>query len=149
MIDLHQVLTFSEAAQKWGLASGNTLRKAVERKKFKPEEVRKSGDVWLTTYTAMMRVYGQPRNSAITIYVSDIANIVTDAIYQRKDDKKEVADIINSIENAMNNNKTITVIESKERPENIVSVIKSKEDLENFSKILQRYLQSFAITIKK
>ena len=31
MIDLTQVLTFSEAAEKWGLANGNTLRKAVER----------------------------------------------------------------------------------------------------------------------
>lgn len=149
MIDLHQVLTFSEAAEKWGLASGNTLRKAVERKKFKPEEVRKSGDVWLTTYPAMVRVYGKPRNCDITISITKIADIVTDAIYHHKDDKTEVNIIMDSITDAIENKKTVTVIESDNRPENILTVIKSKEDLENFSKTLQRYLQSFAITIKK
>ena len=67
MIDLTQVLTFSEAAEKWGLANGNTLRKAVERKRFHSDEIRKSGDVWLTTYQAMLRVFGQPRQSEIII----------------------------------------------------------------------------------
>ena len=65
MIDLTQVLTFSEAAEKWGLANGNTLRKAVERKRFHSDEIRKSGDVWLTTYQAMLRVFGQPRQSEL------------------------------------------------------------------------------------
>ena len=48
MIDLNQVMTFTEAADKWGFANGNTIRKAVERNKFLPAEIRKSGDVWLT-----------------------------------------------------------------------------------------------------
>ena len=34
MIDLNQVMTFTEAADKWGFANGNTIRKAVERNKF-------------------------------------------------------------------------------------------------------------------
>lgn len=67
MIDLNQVLTFSEAAEKWGLANGNTLRKAVERKRFHDDEIRKSGDVWLTTYEAMQRVFGQPREQEAII----------------------------------------------------------------------------------
>ena len=55
MIDLNQVMTFTEAADKWGFANGNTIRKAVERNKFLPAEIRKSGDVWLTTYAAGFR----------------------------------------------------------------------------------------------
>ncbi|MGC6767744.1 helix-turn-helix domain-containing protein [Enterococcus sp. LJL128] len=58
MIDLNQVLTFTEAAERWGLASGNTLRQAVSRGRFQENEIRKSGTVWLTTYEAMSRVFG-------------------------------------------------------------------------------------------
>ena len=60
MIDLNQVLTFTEAAQKWGLANGSTIRQAALRGKFLDGEVRKSGTVWLTTYDAMVRVFGFP-----------------------------------------------------------------------------------------
>jgi hypothetical protein len=58
MVDLTQVLTFTEAAEKWQLAGGNTLRQAVARGRFYEEEIRKSGTVWLTTYEAMTRVFG-------------------------------------------------------------------------------------------
>lgn len=58
MVDLTQVLTFTEAAEKWLLAGGNTLRQAVARGRFYEEEIRKSGTVWLTTYEAMTRVFG-------------------------------------------------------------------------------------------
>ncbi|MBL1224614.1 helix-turn-helix domain-containing protein [Enterococcus sp. BWR-S5] len=58
MVDLTQVLTFTEAAEKWQLAGGNTLRQAVARGRFHEEEIRKSGTVWLTTYEAMTRVFG-------------------------------------------------------------------------------------------
>lgn len=58
MIDLTQVLTFTEAAEKWQLAGGNTLRQAVARGRFHEAEIRKSGTVWLTTYEAMTRVFG-------------------------------------------------------------------------------------------
>ena len=34
MINLDEVLTFTEAAMKWGLADGKTIRKAVERGRF-------------------------------------------------------------------------------------------------------------------
>ncbi|MGL4696435.1 helix-turn-helix domain-containing protein [Enterococcus larvae] len=58
MVDLSQVLTFTEAAEKWQLAGGNTLRQAVARGRFHEDEIRKSGTVWLTTYEAMTRVFG-------------------------------------------------------------------------------------------
>ena len=53
MINLDEVLTFTEAADKWGLADGKTIRKAVERGRFEPHEIKKSGNVWLTTYAAV------------------------------------------------------------------------------------------------
>lgn len=63
MVDLTQVLTFTEAAEKWQLAGGNTLRQAVARGRFYEEEIRKSGTVWLTTYEAMTRVFGPMPNA--------------------------------------------------------------------------------------
>ena len=57
MINLDEVLTFTEAADKWGLADGKTIRKAVERGRFEPHEIKKSGNVWLTTYAAMQCVW--------------------------------------------------------------------------------------------
>ena len=71
MIDLRQVLTFTEAATKWGLASGNTLRQAAARGRFEEGEVRKSGTVWLTTYEAMTRVFGPLLNSETAVVVLD------------------------------------------------------------------------------
>lgn len=35
MINLDEVLTFTEAAEKWELSSGASIRKVVEREKFK------------------------------------------------------------------------------------------------------------------
>ena len=61
MINLDEVLTFTEAAMKWGLADGKTIRKAVERGRFEAYEIKKSGNVWLTTYEAMQRVFGEPK----------------------------------------------------------------------------------------
>lgn len=42
MINFDEVLTFSEAAEKWGLADGKTIRKAVERNRFEPYEIKKA-----------------------------------------------------------------------------------------------------------
>ena len=43
MINLDEVLTFTEAADKWGLADGKTIRKAVERGRFEPHELKRAG----------------------------------------------------------------------------------------------------------
>lgn len=72
MIDLNRVLTFTEAAEKWGLAGGNTLRQAVLRGKFEPHEIKKSGTVWLTTYDAMHRVFGEPHSDIFQIPLVEI-----------------------------------------------------------------------------
>lgn len=72
MIDLNQVLTFTEAAQKWGLASGNSIRQAALRGKFHESEVRKSGTVWLTTYDAMVRVFGVPSQPSFQLSIPNL-----------------------------------------------------------------------------
>jgi hypothetical protein len=57
-LPIHDVYTLKEAAARWGLSDGSTIRKAIERKKFLLHEVRKSESTWLITSDAMTRVYG-------------------------------------------------------------------------------------------
>lgn len=143
MIDLSQVLTFSEAADKWGFANGNTLRKAVERNKFLPGEVRKSGDVWLTTYEAMSRVFGQPRITDITLSYNDISDLVVQSVYHQNESQQKIQTLLQSLHIALKENKTISIIESIEHPERIIVVIKTPEDLSSF----ERYIRSLSINI--
>ena len=143
MIDLTQVLTFSEAAEKWGFANGNTLRKAVERKRFQPHEIRKSGDIWLTTYDAMLRVFGQPRTSCGSIAINEIADVVSHRLYDQEKQKEAYNQIIDNIHTAIKQEKTITIIKDEEHPDTILSVIKTNEDLDTFLKLLDRYLSTF------
>ena len=97
MIDLSQVMTFTEAAEKWGLANGNTIRKAVERKRFQENEIRKSGDVWLTTYEAMQRVFGNPKHSDFTISMTSLSQYISQSIYKDDDAKKQLEKIIRCV----------------------------------------------------
>lgn len=143
MIDLSQVLTFSEAADKWGFANGNTLRKAVERNKFLPDEVRKSGDVWLTTYEAMSRVFGEPRITDITLSYNEISELFIQSVYQQKESQKKIQTLLQSLHTALQENKTISIIESFERPERIMVIIKTSADLASF----ERYIRSLSINI--
>lgn len=55
---LDKVFTLKEAAKKWLLADGSTIRKAIEREKFKDSEIKQSGSVWLVTSDGMERVFG-------------------------------------------------------------------------------------------
>ncbi|MHB8156813.1 MAG: helix-turn-helix domain-containing protein [Desulfocucumaceae bacterium] len=57
-IDLNRVLTLNEAAIRWKLADGATIRKAIERKRFMGHEIRKSGSIWLISKDGMERVFG-------------------------------------------------------------------------------------------
>ncbi|MFQ9922736.1 MAG: helix-turn-helix domain-containing protein [Beduini sp.] len=143
MIDLSQVLTFSEAADKWGFANGNTLRKAVERNKFLPDEVRKSGDVWLTTYEAMGRVFGEPRMTDITLSYNEISELFIQSVYQQKESQKKIQTLLQSLHTALQENKTISIIESLEHPERIIVIIKTSADLASF----ERYIRSLSINI--
>lgn len=143
MIDLREVMTFSEAAEKWGFANGNTIRKAVERKKFKENEIRKSGDVWLTTYEAMQRVFGYPKTSVTPISYSHMAALAVDAVYDKENSGEELERIFQEIAHAIEHNQSVPVIESEEHPEHILYMLKTKDDLAYFEKITKRYFQSF------
>ena len=143
MIDLSRVLTYSEAADKWGFAHVNTLREAVERNKFLPGEVRKSGDVWLTTYEAMSRVFGQPRITDMTLSYNDISDLLVQSVYHQKEPLQKIQTLLQSLHTALRENKTISIIESIEHPERIIVVIKTSEDLASF----ERYIRSLSINI--
>lgn len=66
--ELESVMTLSEAAKKWGLSDGSTIRKAIERGKFKQNEIKQAGNIWVTTYSAMERVFGPIKNEE-NIYI--------------------------------------------------------------------------------
>jgi len=53
-------ITLAEAALRWNRAD-STLRNAIRRRRFLPDEVRKSGGTWLVRTSAMERLYGKPR----------------------------------------------------------------------------------------
>lgn len=147
MIDLNQVLTFSEAAEKWGFANGNTLRKAVERKRFHDHEIRKSGDVWLTTYDAMQRVFGQPRNLETVISMEELSQWISESYYHQEDANQRLHETLNKMNETILKNKTVIIITSHHSPQNIVRVLKSQSDLNDFQKSLNRYIQSISIHI--
>ncbi|MFX0547900.1 helix-turn-helix domain-containing protein [Hathewaya histolytica] len=54
---LEDVLTFSEAAEKYGLSNGAVLRNYVKRGLLEENEYRKSGNVWLVKKSAMERLF--------------------------------------------------------------------------------------------
>lgn len=76
--DLSSVMTLSEAAKKWGLSNGSTIRKAIERGKFKSGEIKQAGSVWIITYSAMERVFGSIKNE-------EDAYVLYDNFYFTKD----------------------------------------------------------------
>lgn len=58
---LFVVYSSREAAEVWGLQE-NTVTKWCNRGKFKENEARKSGKVWLVTRDGMIRVTGREPN---------------------------------------------------------------------------------------
>ncbi|WP_123926921.1 helix-turn-helix domain-containing protein [Thermodesulfitimonas autotrophica] len=54
------MLTLKEAAEEWGVADA-TIRQYILKRKFRANEVRKSGGTWLVKRSAMRRVFGSPR----------------------------------------------------------------------------------------
>ncbi len=147
MIDLNQVLTFSEAAEKWGLANGNTIRKAVERKRFHDDEIRKSGDVWLTTYEAMQRVFGQPREQEAIISIEELSKHISETYYHQEKANQKLEKILKMMEQTIQNKKTVTIIASHQPPQTILRVLKTSDDLADFQKTLSRYFQSISVDL--
>lgn len=133
MINFDEVLTFSEAAEKWGLADGKSVRKAVERGRFQPYEIKKSGNVWLTTYEAMQRVFGEPRMKKTMLYYRDI-------IASRHVDET-LRIFFDKAQEAIEAGDVACVVESREHPERILYILKTKEELEQQRHRLRYFLQ--------
>ena len=55
---LDKVFTLKEAAKKWVFADSLTIKRAIEKGKFKNDEIKESGSVWLVTLEGMERVFG-------------------------------------------------------------------------------------------
>lgn len=139
MIDLTQVLTFSEAAEKWGLANGNTLRKAVERNRFQPGEVRKSGDVWLTTYDAMKRLYGEPKATSISITQKELTTILYDAAHHHNVAAYE--QMLHNFKEVLQQKQEIIVLEH-DASKQIIMRIKTIAELDAFLNKMERFFHS-------
>lgn len=139
MIDLTQVLTFSEAAEKWGLANGNTLRKAVERNRFQPGEVRKSGDVWLTTYDAMKRLYGEPKATSISITQKELTTILYDTAHHQNVAAYE--QMLHNFKEALQQKQEIIVLEH-DASKQIIMRIKTLAELDEFLNKMERFFHS-------
>jgi hypothetical protein len=63
---LTEVVTTSEASQKWGLAS-STLRCSIKFGRFKPDEIRKAGREWLILRSAIVRLYGEMKEEYVML----------------------------------------------------------------------------------
>ena len=132
MIDLNRVLTFTEAAEKWGLAGGNTLRQAVLRGKFEPHEIKKSGTVWLTTYDAMYRVFGEPHADIFQIpLVEIIASLKKTQATDRESFNKRIAQ-------ALENSQKLAITESIMGKEIILYIFSSYPEYENWLTLISR-----------
>lgn len=132
MIDLNRVLTFTEAAEKWGLAGGNTLRQAVLRGKFEPHEIKKSGTVWLTTYDAMHRVFGEPHSDIFQIpLVEIIASLKKTQAADRESFNKRIAQ-------ALENSQKLAITESIMGKEIVLYIFSSYPEYENWLALISR-----------
>ncbi|WP_188206847.1 helix-turn-helix domain-containing protein [Alkalibacillus aidingensis] len=58
LITIDDVLSLSEAAEKWGFKEASTLRNAIYKHKFYNYEHKKSDGTWFVTKQGMTRVYG-------------------------------------------------------------------------------------------
>lgn len=138
MVNLEEVLTFAEAAEKWGLADGNTIRKAVTRKRFEAHEIRKSGNVWLTTYDAMRRVFGEPTPECVYISVFELAELMNIEV-SKQEIKDKLMGFYKKAEHEIDCGKQVSVIESKEHPERILYIIKNKKEFLDWQKRMNLY----------
>ncbi|WP_276789676.1 helix-turn-helix domain-containing protein [Veillonella magna] len=60
---IDDVMTTQEAAERWGITADSIKQNCLGRVKhgFKEGEFRKSGKMWLVTYSGMTRLYGVPK----------------------------------------------------------------------------------------
>lgn len=65
-LSINEVYSLSEATTVWGMPDGSTIRKAIERDKFRTDEFRKSESVNLVTHSAMQRLFDAVPKSKLT-----------------------------------------------------------------------------------
>ncbi len=156
--DLSTIMTLSEAAKKWNLSDGSTIRKAIERKKFQKNEIKLAGDIWIVTYSAMERVFGAVKNEEneyilyddfeIYLYKAYLNNYKLDYFQGKLHDKKAKENeeqyqyakkiFVNAL-NAIRNNQKVIIKRSKN---NKVRQIISTE------KELFAYIEVFSVRSK-
>lgn len=71
-VNLDMIMSLTEAADKWGLSDGASIRMAIDRGRFKPNEIKRCGHVWIVTYPGMQRVFGPIEDNANDISLSHI-----------------------------------------------------------------------------
>ncbi|MBO0470678.1 hypothetical protein JZO66_08975 [Enterococcus sp. DIV0242_7C1] len=136
MIDLNQVLTFTEAAEKWGLAGGNTIRQAVLRKKFEAHEIKKSGTVWLTTYEAMYRVFGESKKKE-AVFLQQ--NTIFQAITQKKQgNPTALANIQKEMTAAFSAGRKVFIQEKLLGKWRTVYIFSTEEEVQNWLVLIQK-----------
>lgn len=164
-VDLNQILTLSEAAKKWGLADGSSIRKAIERNRFNPDEIKQAGSVWIITYKGMCRVFGDVKKGSYTIYNTEFdfllnrVNIVdtynlsnfNGFIFSEKkrDDlvnysnydfnKKKLLTYFQDMKNAINNNSKVVFKSNYLGKEKIDKIFYTLDELFNFIDVLYNY----------
>lgn len=79
-LSINEVFSLTEAATYWGIPNGSTIRKAIERGRFREGEHRKSETVNLITYPAMQRVFG-----AVPITIWDKVPILSCALIVKEE----------------------------------------------------------------
>ena len=59
MSDINNIMTFSEAAERWNISISTLRMMARTNRAINGVDIRKSGKVWLITKECMERLYGE------------------------------------------------------------------------------------------
>lgn len=150
---LNSVMTLSEAAKKWGLSDGSTIRKAIEKGKFQKDEIKQAGDVWITTYSSMERVFGNIKNeeneyiiyddfenAIFKLYLADASlDYARGEVRERKLKENEEAyqyikEVFVKALNAVRNNRKIII--KKSRNNKVRQIINTEKELFMYLELL-------------
>lgn len=132
--NLNSILSLSEAAKKWGLSDGSTIRKAIERGKFEKHEIKQAGDIWITTYSAMERVFGTVKiQEGDFVFYDELEMLKYKKNSEGNEDNEIIAlklkeKFIAALTAIRNKNKVIIMIKGKEK-DSIKQIINSEKEL--------------------
>ena len=151
--ELNSVYTLKEASEKWALADGSSIRKAIERNKFYNTEIKQSGSVWIVTESGMNRVFG-PRDIRNKYIINikqllvmktriNILEIKEEFGEITKEEREELFVVIKSLQRILDeaiaylgNNKSVLIrSNSKDKP---VEIINTKEEFLYFIEAIEK-----------